>query len=356
MKTQLLEDIGLSAPLSPVPPGRAPSEPDSGAPQLAQSPDERRARPRAAAGVWRQKPAGEPDPVVDQAAVQHREAPRPPEQAAAAEKVQVAPPPHTYEAVVPARGPTFSWDPVQSDHAAHDPLFDFTPPSPASPAPDLFQREPSWFQRSGRRCLLWGAGVVAGALAIQGGLWLSQERTDASSLALVVDESKAEPQIDHAVRRRAMVAKEFTLGSDGEVQVTRVAPPAFERSAAPKVPPLVLLEPETGAAGTVETADAAVAAAPGVQAAPKSEPAAAPAPPPARSRTTERAQAASAPRPVRTQVKPTVRETVSQREIKTAPGALSAETLKACREHGYHAAQCVKRACSVTKYGFVCRG
>jgi hypothetical protein len=30
--------------------------------------------------------------------------------------------------------------------------------------------------------------------------------------------------------------------------------------------------------------------------------------------------------------------------------------LKACREHGYHATQCIKRGCSVTQYGFACRG
>jgi hypothetical protein len=30
--------------------------------------------------------------------------------------------------------------------------------------------------------------------------------------------------------------------------------------------------------------------------------------------------------------------------------------LKACREHGYHATQCVRRGCSLTQYGFACRG
>jgi len=35
----------------------------------------------------------------------------------------------------------------------------------------------------------------------------------------------------------------------------------------------------------------------------------------------------------------------------------SMETLlKACRAHGYHAAQCIKRGCSVSQYGFACRG
>jgi hypothetical protein len=38
------------------------------------------------------------------------------------------------------------------------------------------------------------------------------------------------------------------------------------------------------------------------------------------------------------------------------PDTSMAATLKACREHGYHASQCIKRQCSVGTYGFACRG
>ncbi len=31
-------------------------------------------------------------------------------------------------------------------------------------------------------------------------------------------------------------------------------------------------------------------------------------------------------------------------------------TLRACREHGYHEMQCIRRECSMTAYGFACRG
>jgi len=43
-------------------------------------------------------------------------------------------------------------------------------------------------------------------------------------------------------------------------------------------------------------------------------------------------------------------------ERPSTPGDAMAATLKACREHGYHASQCIKRQCSVGTYGFACRG
>ena len=397
MNTQLLEDIGLSAPLSLVPSGRAPSKVGEGVMPLAQAADERRAKPRTASGVWRQKPAASPAAIsleqppdesavmlTDQLAGESAsiitqqpesaaiitqeldellsalEAPQPPEQTGAVEPHVPPEPPHD-EAQVPPEpahveaaasyGPTFSWDPVPGEQAPRDPLFDFTPPSPTAPTPDLFRREPTWFERSGRRVALWGSCVVAGALIIQGGLWLSQERKDADPLAFVIDESKAEPQLDNAVRKRAIAAKEFTLASNGDVQVTPATPKAPEPTA--KVPPLVLLAPDPA-----EASKAAEAAAPdqgAAQVTDKPDQVAERVQTPPRVRNVEREQA-SATRAARTQVRPAARETAPPREIKTASGSLSAETLKACQEHGYQAAQCVKRTCSMTKYGFVCRG
>lgn len=235
MKTQLLEDIGQSAPLSLVPSGRVPN-PAAGA-----------AKPRSAFGVWRQKPAADEQPP-----------PQP---------------------------------------APQGPVFDFTPPSPST-APDVFKREPGWLERSGRRYLIWGACLLSSALAIQAAWWFYEERKDEGTLALVADELKAEPQFDKAVKRRALDAKEFTLGPDGEVHVESAAP----------APPLVLLEPE--------------------------------------------------PEPVAQQApaRKIARKPVVQAETKPDPESAMSATLKACREHGYSADQCVKRACSVTKYGFVCRG
>ena len=32
------------------------------------------------------------------------------------------------------------------------------------------------------------------------------------------------------------------------------------------------------------------------------------------------------------------------------------ETLMQCRAHGYDARQCIERGCTMTRYGFACRG
>jgi pyruvate/2-oxoglutarate dehydrogenase complex dihydrolipoamide acyltransferase (E2) component len=106
-------------------------------------------------------------------------------------------------------------------------------------------------------------------------------------------------------RTLALVANELKAEPQAPSPLSRTTPIA---------PPLVLLEPD-----------------PATVTPPTPEPAA------------EQAPAAVSAKPVR----------------RTAPAPeqdATAATLKACREHGYHPAQCVKRGCSVTKYGFVCRG
>jgi hypothetical protein len=50
------------------------------------------------------------------------------------------------------------------------------------------------------------------------------------------------------------------------------------------------------------------------------------------------------------------RALLTQVEAKPKPPSPMEATLKACKDYGYTPAQCFKRACSVTKYGFVCRG
>ena len=282
MKTQLLEDIGQSATLSLVPSGRG-TKPiaDEDAPEVAAP-----ASPRSASGVWRQKPA---------------------------EEVQDVP---------PAAPPV---EPVLAADAPQDPVFDFTSPSPVMPPPTLDTHEPSWFERSGQRYLIGGLYVLASALVIQAGVWFYQERKDASSLALVADETQVEPQVEKAVKPRAIAAKEFTLGADGEVRVTPSAAPSSLPRPASSVPPLVLLEPE-------QRADAK----------PEEAPQEPPKPAPAKAKRAPDYQLARAPS--------------TPAEKKPGQDATMSASLKACKEHGYNASQCVKRACSVTKYGFVCRG
>lgn len=323
MKTQLLEDIGQSATLSLVPSGRVLDSTLHTVVQDVVQP--RPAKPRSAFGVWRQKPEGEP--VVPAAMeVQH----------VASEAVNDA--------------ASSSPEPTLGAHIApafQGPVFDFTPPTHPTPALDPFTPAPTRLERSGRRYLLWGACVLAGALVIQGGMWLYEERLDAS--ALVANEQKAEPQVDKVVKRRAIAVKEFTLGPDGEVSVAPVAPaslPSPVPTPAPIVPPLVLLEAQPAPDVKVEAAPAADPKVIKAPAAPKTVAAL-----PKRVRQAERAQLVRVAQPIRANV-----ERAPVAEKKVAAVSPDAAMLKACKEHGYQAAQCVRRACSVTKYGFVCRG
>ena len=324
MKTQLLEDIGQSATLSLVPSDRVSN---SGSPKqdndVVPAPAATPARPRSAFGVWRQKP-DQPPPLEA-------------EPIAAVAAQHLPPQPMHEEALSPAE-PTLAANATPSEPAPQGPGFDFTPPSPTTPARDPVKLEPSWFVRKGRRYMLWGSCVLLGALVIQTGWWLYEQRKDAGSLALVADELKAEPQLDKAVKRRAIGAKEFTLGPDGEVRVAPsvpVSPPSPLPRTTSTVPPLVMLEPDP----TAEQAPAA--------------------PLPKAMHRSERL--VPAPNPARAKMergpdRQLAREPVLQAEKKAEPESTMSATLKACREHGYHAAQCVERKCSVTKYGFVCRG
>jgi hypothetical protein len=316
MKTQLLEDIDQAATLSLVPSGEpahsaAPLSATVPAPAPAPAPAPRTLKPRSAFGVWRQRPAGAPQPEPAPA----QDAP-----AAAAPEARMEAP---HEAPAP-----------------RDPLFEFTLPAPATPPPILLQQQPGWFDRSGRRYMLWGSCVLAGALVIQAGWWFNEERKVAAVLALVADELTTAPQPDtqpdNAAAPRAVNVKEASLAP-----ATPASSPVAPARTAITVPPLVLLAPEPAGAAS-EPAAAPKAAPKAPEAAPKRE----------RVTETRTGRKAAVPAPK------SARGPIIQAQGKPEPEPESAmtATLKACREHGYHAAQCVKRGCSVTKYGFACRG
>ena len=348
MKTQLLEDIGQSATLSLTPSkivGN--SEADNEVQNLAPAGYVEPARPRSTLGVWSQKPAGEPLIPPTQ---QPDEQPTPLDlhsvfEEIAALEAQYVPPERLHEpatapaeplhkpAIPPAEA-TLAPNPTQSATAPQDSLFDFTPPSPAPQAADPFTPAPTGPTRSRRRYLLWGACVLSGALLIQGGRWLYQERNDVGSRALIAGEAKQEPQVDNAMKRRAIAAKEFTLEPDGDVRVTPAVPASRPLPAAP---PLVLPEPE-----------------PVAEQGPVS-----PSPKPSGQIAREQSKAAAEPategrerEPVRQYARASGVATERPSERETPMAA----RLRVCREHGYHAAQCIKRACRMTKHGFVCRG
>ena len=358
MKTQLLEDIGQSATVTLVPAAKVShSNSHSGVHDTAQSRAATQVTPRSASGVWRQKPPAKPDEPVPQTLFQAPppplQPPPPPPQAASPVTEPVA---MSEQPEVPPQSPkrngTFKAEPtlgandIFGEPDARDPLFDFLPPLASTPASGISKRQQSWFERSGKRYLLWGTSVLTLALIVLAGLWLYEQGEDASAMAVVADESKADPHFDKVVKRSAPVAKEFTLGPDGEVRVTQSPALATPRTS-PAVPPLVLLKPEEAPAPSVKAQPTADKAPPALLPEPVQK--------------AEREQPVNAPKPPRSTqervpARPSVREPVAAAEKNSASEATPAENLKACKAYGYSAAQCVKQACSVTKYGFVCRG
>jgi hypothetical protein len=254
------------------------------------------------------------------------------------------PPPAPAEPVrkpaVPLAAATLSSISTQGPAAPRDPLFDLTPWS-APQTTDPFTPAPTGLTRSRQRYLLLAAGVLSGVLLILGGQWFYQERNDAQALALVANQTKEKPQTDKTMEQPAVAAKELEPEPDSRTRPTSAAP-ASEPAPAP--PPLVMLEREP-VAEPEPVAERAPAT---------------PLPKPSSSRRA-REQSGAAVGPAR---KKSEREPV--RQVARASGVAAEKppardssmdaTLKACRERGYDAAQCVKRACSMTRYGFVCRG
>lgn len=385
MKTQLLEDIGQSIEPFLVPSGKNTASISDAA--AAAGPEHNRARPsmpRSSTGVWRQKPADDTNaPQVQQPVPEVRIAEEQASRPISAESLidsdlrPVAPSTATSAADAvppPPVGPTLGSRARSGAGSAADPLFDF-PPRTAAVA-DAVPRasDESWFQRSGHRYMLWGSCAVVAAMVVQGGWWLYGASKDAGSLAVVASGLKDNPQLERAAKRRAMAAKEFTLLPDGEVRVPPVPPAPSTQAIPPRsaaIPPLVVLEPESadGAksvppnAAKPEPAAAATAGPELGQEATKPEQTAQQAPHPTaqRVRRYEREKLATASRSTtvgaeRAPRRQTVRPLAVQAESAATRESTMAATLKACRAHGYHAAQCIRRACSVTRYGFVCRG
>lgn len=354
MKTQLLEDIGQSATLSLIPSKIEARRKINGAVEdVAPARTVEPVMSRAGFGVWRHKPVAEP--VVPM--VQQPEPPPTPlelqdvfEEIAALEAQYVSPDAHDLPGIAEnSIEQKHSTPPVEANHrqaqpptestlfssqtpitpGSWDPLFDFTPTAPAVPTPDPFTTAPSGLSASKRRYVMWGACVLAIAMLIQGGRLLYQDRGALGSPALIADAGQVKPQVDKAVKRRAHAATESTLRPEGEVLVATAAPP------------LVLLDPEPPKAVNL------------AQSSPRTvSPVAAQTPRKQSGVTAEPATAKREREPVRQYA----RASAARTEEPIGRSTSMAETLKACREHGYSEAQCIRRACSVTKYGFVCRG
>lgn len=271
-------------------------------------------------------------------------------------------PVHPRPVVSPAQ-PTLAAPATQAAATPPDPLFDFNPPAPAADAAEPFTRPPGSTRSS--RFLLWGAALLCVATLVQGGRWLYQERNDTGSLALLAGEAKGVSQANRGVAPRMAAAAQAEARPEVAVPDSRPASPP---------PPLVLLEPESSKlAPTDETApSAAERTAP--EDATALEPAKEEVPPPpvakAQPKTKVKPKPASqsvrktSGAPTGLAAKKDERKPARQPARASAPrierpapvDTSLAATLRACREHGYHATQCVKQGCSITEYGFVCRG
>lgn len=259
-------------------------------------------------------------------------------------------PPHA-PAVLPAEDRTAP-NPAHIAAVPQDPLFDFTEPLPAQQESNPFTPAPTVLARHGKRYVLGAAGLLSVALLVFGGRWLYQERNDAGSMARTAAQARvATPANGQAIAEKASLP---APGAEGRAQAdVPVSSP---------VPPLVMLERDPPAAIKPEQALPSVEEAPPVARKPK--------------RTVEKKTASTRPKPiirkadepVRTAARPAqerpkreparqfARATATPVDSPAAPDTSMAALLRACRAHGYHATQCIKRECSVTAYGFACRG
>lgn len=397
MKTQLLEDIGQSAEL-PLTPAKTAgnTKAKAEAQHLAPPGKAQPGTPRSATGVWRQKPAGEPlIPATPAEEAAPLELNKVFEELAALEAQFVAPGQQHDSAAPPAEPghalpaapagsphqpgiaagealhvqiphpvahpvPHHAAEPAPGAAAPHEPLFDFTPPPPERPAANPFTPAGGGLARSRGRYLLPAAGLLAVALLVLGGRWFYQERNDAASLALIAGEAKQAPRADDALKPPALAVQEPAPAPEADARVVPATPAMPASQAAPGVPPLVMLEPDPPAAGKGEQPSPAAdqAAPPRPEPVAEKKPAS---PPPKPAARTARASSAKAAEPAK---KARKREPAAQparvaavgKEKPSGQEASLAATLKACREHGYHATQCIKRDCRVTQYGFACRG
>jgi len=374
MKTQLLEDIGESAAL--FPPTSKPAgnlNTGKGVPDPAPARTAPPTRARAATGVWRQRLAGElPAPTTPQP-----EETTPLEldkvfgEIAALEAQFVRPEPQQALAVAPAE-PAYQPDSAFAEAAPvaqptpgvtvpQDPFFDFTPPAPALHLAAPFTPAPTGPAQSGKRRLVWAACALSAALLGWGGWYLVQERSDAGSPALVASQVKGEARGDSISHEPAFAVR----ASKTEPRADALVPPTVPApSPLPDVPPLVMLEPDPPAVIKPEPVPKLAAARRAPVTAPKAvraakQPAASPPQKPSIRQTRERPAAVAAPAKERRQREPVRQVARAAAIVAERPPTLDtsmAATLKACRAHGYHAAQCVKRQCSVGAYGFACRG
>jgi hypothetical protein len=342
MKTQLLEDFqeSGSAPAQPAPPPSSPPSP----------PPPRPRRPAVWHGPGAQRTdAGASAQRADPGPMQR--APNTPARgkgvaieawAERAARARPTPSPPVDDATVPLHDPPARPEPAPDPVPPPRP---FVPPEPhagdAGTIPRPMQPDaeadwlaarlhaddtPAWSSVWKRRLVTWSiaGGLLAGLAA--GGLWLYEENRVEGALVVVANTSPAGQ--GPAGQGQAPAAQAFAAGAP-------VPAPVQPAAAAEAVRPLPAPEP----------------VAPAVE---RDPPAAAPVDvtPPKRTLRDKTAAKKRAPAQAK------------RRTVQDAPPATAAhsarerreETLMQCRAHGYDARQCIERACTMTRYGFACKG
>ena len=225
----------------------------------------------------------------------------------------------------------------------------------------------SWIDRWARKVAAATMVVIAAILLAVVGAWFYRESMDARSMVVLAKQAIPErtgPAVPSvaAGTSAALATKSATTNGIAASQTAASTAPA---STAPGPAPGPETKPEPAEALPPSSASAAT---PGGKE-PAAEPARAtnaPLPePPARKEGDKAATARLARAPAGTagnnrdnrDSEKRGPDTVAARnEAATEKRNKLAETLKQCRVAGYHEAQCLKRGCSMTRYGLACRG
>jgi hypothetical protein len=199
-------------------------------------------------------------------------------------------------------------------------------------APRAQRKAPAWNRFWKRRLVAWSiaAGLLAGVAA--GALWLYEETRVDGAPGVVAATAQA-PAVHQAIAPQV---------------VAPASPPAVQPAATTDmVRPL----PEVAAPASpapdavdrsVKTVDTTTAQAVDVE-------------PPGRA---PRQEVAARKRPSTKTTRARTRATPPAPRVATEPSARQRreELLMQCRAHGYDARRCFQRACTMTRYGLVCRG
>jgi hypothetical protein len=298
----------------------------------------------------------QPRPVNDAQTLPGRparqdELPSPPTTAPAAAGVRVAarpdpkdvPQPEAYPHPRVDAGPAARPDPFDDDVTiprSPSPVDDADWLSARLAAQAVQPRAPAWDRFWKRRVAMWSiaGGLLAGLAA--GGLWLYEAK-----------------KVDGAP---GVVAATAPAGTAPAAAVNGAPPPAAAQAVAPTPPPAVQPAATTDMVRPLPEVAAAVSPAPDAadrsvktvdtttaQAADVESPQRAP-----RQEATARKRQAAKPTRARTH------DTPSAPQVAAEPSARQRreELLMQCRAHGYDERRCFQRACTMTRYGLVCRG